>query len=153
PDGSALVYSTYLGGSGSDGGVGIAVAGLGNAYVTGFTDSTNFPTTPGAFQTTRGGGLFDAFVAKFGSSPAEQLGDLEALIPSFGLPHGIENSLLVKVAAAEASLAAGGTIGVCDELQALINEAQAQSGKHLTAAQAKPITDAVPAIRIALGCP
>jgi hypothetical protein len=36
----------------------------GNAYVTGITQSTNFPTTTGAFQTTYGGGAYDAFVAK-----------------------------------------------------------------------------------------
>src|SRR5208337_4077565 len=44
PAGSALVYSTYLGGSGSDEGHGIAVDAAGNAYVTGQTVSTNFPT-------------------------------------------------------------------------------------------------------------
>ena len=55
PTGSAFVYSTYLGGNGSDGGAGIAVDAAGNAYVTGGTGSTNFPTTPGAFQSTWGG--------------------------------------------------------------------------------------------------
>ena len=60
--GSALVYSTYLGGSGSDRGYGIAVDGAGNAYVTGFTGSTNFPTL-NAFQAQYAGSL-DAFVAK-----------------------------------------------------------------------------------------
>ena len=65
PTGSALVYSTYLGGSGFDESYGIAVDAAGNAYVTGFTDSTNFPTTAGAFQTTFGvGGFADAFVTK-----------------------------------------------------------------------------------------
>src|SRR5439155_1012718 len=61
---SALVYSTYLGGSKSDDGKGIAVDPAGNAYVTGDTDSSNFPTTAGAFQTTLGGDGGDAFVTK-----------------------------------------------------------------------------------------
>ena len=52
PDGSALVYSTFLGGNGGDSGTAVAVDAAGNAYVTGATTSTNFPVTPGAFQTT-----------------------------------------------------------------------------------------------------
>jgi hypothetical protein len=64
PDGTALVYSTYLGGTAPLGnisvGLGIAVDGSGNAYVTGFTNSDNFPTT---VTGTRGAG-FDAFVTK-----------------------------------------------------------------------------------------
>ena len=67
-DGSALLYSTYLGGSAYDFGSGIAVDASGNAYVTGYTSSSHFPTTPGAFQTTFHGGPsyapFDAFVSK-----------------------------------------------------------------------------------------
>ncbi|MBB3128651.1 putative repeat protein (TIGR01451 family) [Paenibacillus rhizosphaerae] len=63
-DGSALVYSTYLGGSSGDVGNAIIVDGTGNAYVTGSTASTNFPTTSGAFQTTGGGALADVFVTK-----------------------------------------------------------------------------------------
>ena len=62
--GSGLVYSTYLGGSdGYNWGTGIAVDASGNAYVTGWTTSSTFPTTPGAFQTTFGGGS-DGFVTK-----------------------------------------------------------------------------------------
>ena len=49
-DGSALVYSTYLGGSADDSGQGIAVDASGSAYVTGSTLSPNFPATPGAFD-------------------------------------------------------------------------------------------------------
>jgi hypothetical protein len=61
--GSALVYSTYLGGSGVDVGTAVAVDSSGNAYVTGDTSSTDFPTTSGAFQTT--GDIFgDAFVTE-----------------------------------------------------------------------------------------
>ena len=67
PNGSGLVYSTYLGGSGWDGGAAIAVDSAGNAYVTGYAGSTDFPTTRGAFQTTFGGGA-DAFVTKLNPS-------------------------------------------------------------------------------------
>jgi len=67
--GSALVYSTYLGGGKEDDGHGIAVDAMGDAYITGSTDSSDFPTTPGAFETTDPGGVsfttFTAFVTKF----------------------------------------------------------------------------------------
>jgi hypothetical protein len=62
--GSALAYSTYLHGTNDDHGNAIAVDTGGNAYVVGQTDSTDFPTTPGTFQTTYGGGPQDAFIAK-----------------------------------------------------------------------------------------
>jgi hypothetical protein len=68
PSGSALVYSTYFGGSGDDWGAGIAVDASGQAHVVGRTKSSNLPTTAGAFQTTYGGGAGDAFVAKFNAS-------------------------------------------------------------------------------------
>jgi len=51
PDGSSLAYSTYLGGNGYDYIYAIAVDLSGNAYVTGQTDSPDFPVTPGAYQT------------------------------------------------------------------------------------------------------
>src|SRR5262249_47549258 len=64
PTGSSLVYSTFLGGATDlDDGMAIAVDAGGNAYVTGETGSTDFPTTPGAFRTVRNG-AFDAFVTK-----------------------------------------------------------------------------------------
>ena len=65
--GTALVYSTFLGGSGFEFGTGIAVNPAGNAYVTGVGDSSNFPTTPGAFQTVKGAGQ-DAFVTKLSAT-------------------------------------------------------------------------------------
>jgi hypothetical protein len=63
PAGSSLLYSTYLGGSGTDRGSGVAIDANGNAYVAGYTGSADFPTD-GAFQNFFGGS-FDAFVAKF----------------------------------------------------------------------------------------
>lgn len=63
--GSALVYSTFLGGSGVDVGAGIAVSG-GNAYVVGFTESTNFPLQR-PFQPQPRGGR-DAFVTRLNSA-------------------------------------------------------------------------------------
>src|SRR5262249_32487809 len=64
--------STYLGGSGDDAGLGIAVDGAGNAYVTGNTSSTNFPTT-NPMQATKAGGTYDAFVAKLNSTGSTRL--------------------------------------------------------------------------------
>lgn len=66
-DGSALIYSTYLGGSNGDFGYGIAVDATGNAYLTGLTSSPNFPTTSGPFQPTPAGGS-DAFVTKLNAN-------------------------------------------------------------------------------------
>ena len=66
--GSALVYSTYLGGGRTDRALDVAVDSSGNAYVFGSTDSTNFPSTPGAFRGTFAGGGADAFVSKLNTA-------------------------------------------------------------------------------------
>ncbi len=76
--GSALVYSTYLGGSSSDGdyGNGIAVDASGDAYIVGTTSSIDFPVSPGSFQAVNnsqfagipGEGGSNAFVTKLNSS-------------------------------------------------------------------------------------
>lgn len=63
PTGDALVYSTYLGGTGLDFGNGLALDADRNAYVTGQTGSINFPVQA-ALQAHYGGGLYDAFLAK-----------------------------------------------------------------------------------------
>ncbi len=63
PDGSSLVYATYIGGAGYDYAAGIAVDAVGNAYVVGTTKSDNFPVTAGVLQSQYGGGR-DAFVVK-----------------------------------------------------------------------------------------
>ena len=71
-DGTALDYSTYLGGSGNSEGSGIAVDGSGNAYLSGWTDATDFPTA-NALQAVFGGGDRDALVAKLTASQKLQI--------------------------------------------------------------------------------
>ncbi len=67
PSGSTLLYLTYLGGNRNDAAFSIAIDGAGDAYVTGFTDSTNFPVTQDAMQTLMAG--------DGGSDPYFPLGD------------------------------------------------------------------------------
>lgn len=66
----ALSYFTYLGGTKADQGTGIAVDSSGNAYVTGTTVSTDFPTAGAVFQPAYGGGNADSFVAKLNTAGA-----------------------------------------------------------------------------------
>src|SRR5262249_22829828 len=67
PSGSALDYSTYVGGTGSDEATRIAVDSDGNAYVTGYTSSIDFPTAK-PYQALLGGLCgYDAFVFKLAS--------------------------------------------------------------------------------------
>ncbi len=63
--GFELDYSTYLGGHLSDGSGAVAVGPNGDAYVTGFTRSSNFPTTPGVYRPTLGG-YMNGFVTRLG---------------------------------------------------------------------------------------
>jgi len=71
-DGSALVYSTLLGGSESERAFAIAIDGSGNAYATGVTTSPDFPTTAGAFQPNPGaGGPVWAFITKLNTTGSD----------------------------------------------------------------------------------
>jgi len=65
PDGGSLLYSTFLGGNNDDIARGIALDSQGNIYVTGLTNSFNFPTSQGAFQRFFFGGTYDAFLTKY----------------------------------------------------------------------------------------
>jgi hypothetical protein len=66
--GTALMWSTYLGGTGDDEAEGLAIDHEGNAYVAGPTLSFDFPTTPGAFQEDAPGGDHDGYVTKIDSN-------------------------------------------------------------------------------------
>jgi hypothetical protein len=65
-----MIWSTLLGGSGSDYGLRVALDASGNVCVAGGTASADFPTTAGAFQRSFGGGTFDAFVTKLSPNGA-----------------------------------------------------------------------------------
>ncbi len=62
-----LQYSTYMGGTGAEYATGMAVDDCGNIYITGYTTSTDFPTSTGAYQSTNKGSS-DAFVSKFNNN-------------------------------------------------------------------------------------
>jgi hypothetical protein len=62
-DGSQLLHSTYLGGTGDDLPVGLAVGALGEVYIIGGTGSQDYPTTPGVISSNTNGNT-DAFVTK-----------------------------------------------------------------------------------------
>ncbi|MGH9839084.1 MAG: SBBP repeat-containing protein [Blastocatellia bacterium] len=67
PSGTARVYGRYVGGSGSELGLAIAVDAMSNAYITGLTVSNNFPTT-NPLQAGYGGGDTDGFVTKLSAN-------------------------------------------------------------------------------------
>ena len=69
PSGKSIVYSTYLGGSGDDRWSAIALDSRGAAYITGVTESADFPVK-NAYQKTYGGGWEDVFVTKFSATGA-----------------------------------------------------------------------------------
>ena len=72
PDGKALEYSTYLGGSGHDECQGIAIDSEGNAYLAGMTSSTDFPTTDGCYQNIFKGS-YDCYVSVLSANGSDLL--------------------------------------------------------------------------------
>ncbi len=78
PDGSALIYSTFIGGSNSDTGQRIVLDQMGNAYITGYTYSSDFPITPGAYKSPTSG-VRDVFVVKFSFEPIINISSISLL--------------------------------------------------------------------------
>src|SRR5205823_9287623 len=139
PTGSALVYSTYLGGNSVDSPIAIALDASGNAFVTGQITSTDFPTTSGAFQTTNGGGT-DAFVAKFAHVYSAQVQQpinpdgssvfsvKRGVVPvKFTLTQDGASTCTLPPATIALTRTAGGTIGSVNESTYI---AQADSGSN-----------------------
>ncbi len=87
PTGTALVYSTYLGGNGGDTAFDLDIDAAGNAYVSGSTGSNNFPVTTGAFQATRAGGARDVFVSKLNSNGNALI--YSTFLGGDGVEHGV----------------------------------------------------------------
>jgi hypothetical protein len=90
PSGDALIYSTYLGGTMRDWASNIVIDDHGSAYITGFTGSTNFPTTPGTYDTTHNGDD-DVFVTKL--SPSGDALVYSTLLGGIGRDHGNDISV------------------------------------------------------------
>ena len=137
--GSRLVYSTYLGGSGNERGLGIAVDSAEQAYVTGWTNSTNFPVTSSAFQRTIGypdPAITNAFITKLDAAGnaliySSYLGGKWCLAPGvfqcFGLfnpDEGIDAGTAVAVDAAGYAYVGG---HVTSTLFPLVDSVQAVS--------------------------
>ena len=100
------------------------------------------------------GTALHAFLAT--PDPASLLSDLIALVETFNLRRGIENSLDAKLQNAEAALTAAGegSLGVaCNLLDAFINEVEAQSGHALTVDQANQLITMANQVKAALNCP
>ena len=126
PGGTALVYAGYIGGAGDDKGRGIAVDSAGNAYVTGFTRSTeaSFPVTVGPDLTFNGGG--DAFVAKVAMPRASTITTVSAasflgpLLTPNSIASGFGSNLATATEAATSvplpTTLAGTTVTVTDTM-------------------------------------
>ncbi|MES1257835.1 MAG: SBBP repeat-containing protein, partial [Acidobacteriota bacterium] len=118
PAGSALVYSTYLGGTGVDTGNAIAVDANQCATIIGDTTSTNLPVTPGTFQPALAGSQ-DAFVARLAANGASV-----AWLTYFG-GSGSDHGAALKLDAAGAIFVVGSTTSSDFPV---IQAAQPQSG-------------------------
>jgi len=104
-DGSRILYSTYLGGSANDSATGIAVDGTGSVYVTGTTNSPDFPVSRNAFQKTlagSGGNSPNAFVSKLSADGSQ-------LVYSTLLGGGSEATTRIALDRAGEAVIAGGT--------------------------------------------
>ncbi len=110
PDGTALIYSTYAGGTGNDSPIGIGLDSFGNAYVTGFTDSSDYAVSSGAYQVSPGNIFVTALDSTGGLIYSTYLGS-----PAKVGPGGIPELDLAGIAvdgSGEAFVAGGAGAGI-----------------------------------------
>jgi hypothetical protein len=143
--GSALVYSTYLGGSaawdGGDAAAGVALDGKGNAYLAGFTYSSDFPVTKGAFQTTNHAAVnegYNAFVAKLDLEAAALIATKTALSASADpATAGTSVKFTAEVTAARGSAVPAGSVAFkVDEKTAVTETLSAGKAAYSTSSLA-----------------
>jgi len=117
--GSTLMYSTYLGGGDDDNGRDVVTDGSGNAYVTGYSNSLDFPTTSGAYDTTHNGD-YDVFVTKLNVSGSILMYStyLGGNNSDYGYGIALDDSLQTHVAGETYSSDFPVTAGVFDTLHA-----------------------------------
>jgi hypothetical protein len=157
-DGSALAFSTFLGGGAEDRGTGIALDTAGAVYLTGLTFSTDFPTM-NPLQPTHSG-FRDAFVAKImeNQPPPQQatqnlIDQVQALVDVSTLNQGQGNALIAKLDGVIKQLEKGNTQTALNELQAFIsqvNDFMNSTPPILLPAEGQPLIDAANAIIAAL---
>ena len=128
---------------------------LGNAYLTGWTFSNNFPTTAGAFQTAFGGAS-DVFVAKFENTPQAQVANLanavKALISTGTLNPGLGQFLLVPLNAALAASDGGHAMAAVRDLSEFIALVRFPPiFRALTATESQTLINAANSLITALG--
>jgi hypothetical protein len=127
--GSALLYSTYLGGSNTDYGTDVRLDSAGNVYVTGKTLSSDFPTTPGAFDTVFKGELDifwgDAFITKLALNgsppPPPPLPTVASVTAPFGVVGGPGNSVLTTVTLTSGAQGTGAVVALTSSNPAVLS--------------------------------
>jgi hypothetical protein len=127
--GSALLYSTYLGGSNTDYGTDVRLDSAGNVYVTGKTLSSDFPTTPGAFDRVFKGELDifwgDAFITKLaltgGPPPPPPLPTVATVTAPFGVTGGPGNTVLATVTLTSGAQGTGAVVALTSSNPAVLS--------------------------------
>lgn len=135
------------------GSVNVTTDGTGTATFT-FTPGTAIPAGHFATATATDPSGNTSEFSVCGAKTADELTqDLVGQVQGLGLPTGTANSLVAKLQAALGSISAGDATTACNQLNAFINEVQAQSGKKIDASDATALIEAAENIKTDLGCP